>query len=68
MQKNLLQEKKWINRRLIMDTSDLAFSIVFAGSVFICCCTFIVKSIIDIKQERWKLEHKKEQEEEDIFA
>lgn len=44
-----------------MDTSDLAFAIIFAGSVFICCCTFIIKSIIDIKQERWKLEHKEEQ-------
>lgn len=45
-----------------MDTSDLAFAIVLVGSVFICCCTFIIKSIIDIKQERWKLEHKEKQD------
>lgn len=42
---------------------DIASAIIFVGCVFICCCTFIIKSILDIKQERWKLEHKEKHDD-----
>lgn len=43
---------------------DIANAIIFVGCVFICCCTFIIKSILDIKQERWLKTQRKNKDEQ----